>query len=125
MIVRKREKYGNKIERYTEQNNKYTLTIENRQNVDNNILNGSYLDSIYLFIKKDSNISDDVVNKMKQFCHSNEYDTESIEDDIKEINNGQSNIFNHINNKLCIQLIKECIKSVKCMLFIQSLFIYI
>eukprot|EP01084_Bolivina_argentea_P021975 40819_1 len=118
LIRSKRKTYGNNIDRYNQENNKYNMKIEtienNKDSEDDN--DETVLDSIYAIIFKDNNISKDIIISFNQFCNENEYDTEAIGDDLcefTETNNAQSNIANLIQNKLCVHEIKHHIKNIK------------
>eukprot|EP01084_Bolivina_argentea_P179275 309799_1 len=112
LIRSKRKQHGIDIDRYNEENNKYNLIIE--QSITNKRTdNGTFLESICLSINTNHGIDDQAAVKLNEFCYNNEYDTDSIECDLNDTIGSGSNLANFLDNKLCIDLIRQCIHITK------------
>ncbi len=83
--------------------------------------NGTFLDEIYSVIKNNDDISDKIASRLKRFCDDNEYETESIEDDVWDVTS--SNISENLRSSECIDAIQQCFQNLKCMLWLYVLYI--
>lgn len=123
LIMRRKKECGLDLERYKEENNKYNIQQQKGASVEN----GTCLDSMCQVIQN---------NEITQYLDLNQYDTEGVEEDLEDVmdhkndiedkqNEAVSNIWNCTKKKLCIQIMREHIARIKCMLYLCLLFIYL
>eukprot|EP01084_Bolivina_argentea_P239210 402078_1 len=122
LINQRKKKY--KINRFTDQGNKFLITKQKWTQVTKSmkeiVEKGTFLDEMQTFTHNDDNLEELQNNKLYEYIYSNEYDTDAVEEDLQNTNvveNGKnksiSNLWNQINNKLCVKSMIDYISSIK------------
>ena len=93
----------------TWKNKKFNITVDNKKGTDDDT---TYLDSLYTYLN-DIGIDGDDIKKLAEFLNGEQFDSEAVNDDFDDGNNG--NIRGHIENKKCIEFMKNFIQTMNSM----------
>lgn len=117
-IFQKRKDCGlDSFDRFQSTNNKFNV-INFNNTVTNRDESGITFTDAFLDIIND----DDNKLQLQNFIISNDYDSESIMDDLQDIDSSKSNLYNLHENALNIDLVSQFIQNHKCMLSTSSAF---
>eukprot|EP01084_Bolivina_argentea_P271770 462515_1 len=106
-IISQKKSITKSFDRFETDKNKFTIAVEN-SNQPKIGDDTTFLDEIYNSLLND-NVDDDHVNKLRALISAEQYDSDTINEDIEHI----GNISNYINHKQCIDSIKHFIQTTK------------
>ncbi len=124
LIKSQRKKYNLEgIERYNDENNKYNINGIVGAEIDSVSEGNTFLDAMYQQIEEHGDISNNKIMALKQYILDNEYDSNSIKNDLECSELNESNISRNIMDNLCVKTIKQFIRFSQCM-DIYIIFLY-
>eukprot|EP01084_Bolivina_argentea_P265350 449753_1 len=120
IIRSKRTKSGLDLSRYNAEHNKYNIHIDGDRNYSISCPyhsdmkhEATFCDEMYKHIQSNQSNQDEKIQSLKTFLDGEEYDTDAVRCDLCDINNIQSNIFNHINDSFFVDSIRRFSKDIQ------------